>query len=213
MKDTNNQPINEINDENIYDIPNNIEFEESSSHDQVNSNEVLPEKKRPFWISALIVILGMSIAFSFGLLLRSKIFTTAIVQQSSMVPTLHDGDKIRILRNSNPDQFDVIVFLDEDIHENWLVKRIIATENQQIEIKDGLLYITEDDETIVYEENYIKDANITLPLTTVPDNHYFVLGDNRLTSLDSQEFGAIDKNTLIGRVLFIDSEKPTIVTP
>ncbi len=83
----------------------------------------------------------------------------------------------------------------------YLIKRVIGLPGDTIYIKNNILYINNQE----YKEDYIKglnydDFNLTdLGYTTIPENMYFVLGDNRSDSIDSREIGLVKKEDIIGK--------------
>ncbi len=159
----------------------------------------------------VLFLILLAVAFSAGQIIKNKVFTLATVSQTSMHDTFTDGDTLYIMRIAVPDQFDIIVFQEDEISADWLVKRVIATEGQEVEIKNGILYITENGTTKVYREEYVNGENITLEKTLVPDGKLFVLGDNRSVSRDSEEFGFVDVSSMIGQVVFVDSEEAILI--
>ena len=131
------------------------------------------------------------------------------VSGSSMFPTLHDGDKMLV---SNlfykPHAGDVVVFkTDRYDPERALVKRVIATEGQEISIDfdRGIVYI----DGLPVEEDYIAELTKTkldfIGPQTVPEGCMFVMGDNRNASTDSRkkEIGMVDQRMLLGRAYYV----------
>ncbi len=157
------------------------------------------------WSDALVTSL------IFVVLLFTFVIRIIGVEGSSMFPTLENNDKV-LLTNMffEPTRGDVVVFTKKGLHfgkdpdeDSPLVKRVIATEGQTVNIVDG--NVTVDGETLV--EPYINDiireaARIDLPVT-VPEGCVFVLGDNRNFSSDSREpmIGMIDKRFILGHVM------------
>lgn len=155
------------------------------------------------WIQCLIAALAACVVlFLF--------FVQVIdVKGSSMNPTLWNGDKMLVSGLFyQPKTGDVVVFKkDEYSDQKALVKRIIATEGQEINIDfdNGIVYI--DGEAI--EEDYINDLTKTkldfIGPKTVPEGCVFVMGDNRNASTDSRkaEIGMVDKRLILGRVYMV----------
>ena len=162
------------------------------------------------WIQSLIVALIICVCvFSF--------FVRVIdVSGSSMNPTLYNGDKMLVSGLFyKPKQGDIVVFRSDTYDPNKaLVKRVIATEGQEINIDfdKGIVYIGEkdpetgEDIVTVLDEPYIAEATHRkldfLGPKTVPEGCVFVMGDNRNASTDSRksEIGMVDTRTIVGRV-------------
>ena len=131
------------------------------------------------------------------LLIRTFIITPVQVDGSSMDPTLQDNQILLLKKyQKNYKRFDIVVI---DDGSERLIKRIIGLPGETIEVKDQKLYINgkyvkeefEHDET----DDFTYEAKI-------PENHYFVMGDNRDDSLDSRVFGAFSKDQILGVTSF-----------
>ena len=155
------------------------------------------------WIQSLMTALVICMAI-FIFIIR-----VIDVSGSSMFPTLHDGDKMLV---SNlfytPHAGDVVVFkTDRYDPERALVKRVIATEGQEISIDfdRGIVYI----DGLPVEEDYIAELTKTkldfIGSQTVPEGCMFVMGDNRNASTDSRkkEIGMVDQRMLLGRAYYV----------
>ena len=131
------------------------------------------------------------------------------VRGTSMNPTLNNGDKMLVSGLFySPKAGDVVVFKkDEYDPERALVKRVIATEGQVINIDfdEGIVYV--DGEPIV--EDYILEPTTNkldfIGPQTVPDGCVFVMGDNRNASTDSRkkEIGMVDSRLILGKAYFV----------
>ena len=155
------------------------------------------------WIQSLMTALVICMAI-FIFIIR-----VIDVSGSSMFPTLHDGDKMLV---SNlfytPHAGDVVVFkTDRYDPERALVKRVIATEGQEISIDfdRGIVYI----DGPPAEGDYIAELTKTkldfIGPQTVPEGCMFVMGDNRNASTDSRkkEIGMVDQRMLLGRAYYV----------
>ena len=137
-------------------------------------------------------------------LLLSFCFRLIGVDGTSMVPTLQDGD--RVLLQSifyKPQAGDIVVFTKL---QSPLVKRIIATEGQIVDIDfaQGIVYV----DNVPLDEPYINEltttsGDVSFPVE-VPQGCVFVLGDNRNHSSDSRDvsIGMIDLRQVMGRAVF-----------
>ncbi len=146
-------------------------------------------------------IVSFIIAFLIAFLIRCFVFETVVVKQSSMYPTLNPDDRLGLFKLSytisEPKQGDIIVIkISED--KNY-VKRLIATENQTVEIKDSTVYV----DGKALNEEYISDDLVydDFEEITVPAHHIFVMGDNRVSSIDSRSLGCLSEDDIIGKVV------------
>lgn len=135
------------------------------------------------------------------LLIRMFVFTPVQVDGSSMEPTL-SNNQILILNlfDKNYDRFDVVVV--EELGTK-LVKRIVGLPGEHISYTDNKLYV--DGELIV--ENYHREVMVDfdikeLGLEVIPDNSYFIMGDNRNHSSDSRNFGPVSIEQIQGKTGF-----------
>ncbi len=134
------------------------------------------------------------------------------VDGSSMYPTLHDGDRV-VTSNLffEPEYGDVIILASDGFAANFdsraLVKRVIATENQTVDIdfNAGIVYVdgVALDEPYINEPTYTKES-VDFPVT-VPEGCVFVMGDNRNASTDSRDtrVGMVDTRNIIGKAYFV----------
>ena len=127
---------------------------------------------------------------------------------SSMHPTLEDGDKMVVTNLFyKPKQGDIIVFQKDDYADYALVKRVIATEMQTVEIDFDKHIVYVDGKAL--DEPYIAEPTANkidfTGVQIVPPGCVFVMGDNRNDSTDSRDerIGMVDTRNIIGKVMFI----------
>lgn len=126
---------------------------------------------------------------------------------SSMYSTLENGDKMVVSGLFyTPKQGDIVVFRKDEYKPEALVKRVIATEGQTVEINfdKGIVYVDGKklDEPYTFEPTYNQiDFRGT---QVVPEGCVFVMGDNRNDSTDSRDerIGMVDTDLIIGKVYF-----------
>ena len=130
------------------------------------------------------------------------IFFPFKVSGDSMESTLKDGDRVfvsRIMSTLNMyNKGDLIIFTEHiDGKDLKIVKRVIALENDKVVIEGGNIYINGE---LQIESYVLGITECTLDIV-VGKGEIFVLGDNRMESTDSRDFGTIDEKNVIGRVL------------
>jgi signal peptidase I len=157
------------------------------------------------WVQALIgSVLAVVLLFTF-------VVRVVVVDGSSMRETLQDHDLILLLNDALCGEYEAqdIIVLSKETFENGspIVKRVIATGGQTVEIDFNAGVISVDG--VALEEPYTREPTWTpegveFPLT-VPENHVFVLGDNRNHSSDSRhiDLGPIDERMVIGKAVFL----------
>jgi len=143
---------------------------------------------------ALLIFLGVQVT------LESR-----VVEGLSMEPNLHNDQRVLVLKASywfgDPQRGDVIIFDHPEDPSRTLIKRVIALPGEEVEIKDGKVYITDiNNDTFLLDEPYIKDEpNYTYGPRVVAEDEYFVLGDNRNHSTDSHSWGMLPGDNVIGK--------------
>lgn len=132
-----------------------------------------------------------------------------VVEGISMEPNFHTDERVLVVKASywfgEPQRGDVIIFDSPQDQNRTLIKRVIALPGEVVEIKDGTVYITDvNGDTFSLDEPYInEDPHYTYGPQTVPEDEYFVLGDNRNHSTDSHIWGTLPDENVIGRAWLI----------
>lgn len=160
-----------------------------------------------FWEFIEAVVFALMIFFVCYLLL----FQPNQVKGHSMEPTFHDGeyiltDKISY-RLGSPARGDVVVFRSPKNADIDFIKRIIALPGEKVKISGGKVYVNS---SVLDESAYLDPTVYTGPESflaenrelIIPSGRYFVLGDNRMQSSDSRDFGPVLPSEFIGKVFF-----------
>ena len=167
------------------------------------SPELQARREAYDWIQSLIsALLICVLVFVFVMRIMD-------VHGTSMVPTLHNGDKVLVSDLFyEPARGDIVVFKKDGYDDNKaLVKRVVAVAGDvvNIDFDRGIVYINGE----AAEEDYIDVLTTTkidfIGPQTVPENCLFVMGDNRNASTDSRDkrIGMVDKRLVIGKVLLV----------
>ena len=170
------------------------------------------------WAESIII------AVVLALFIRAFFIQAFKIPSGSMKPTLQEGDKImvnKLLYGPNipfthyripglrePQRGDIVVFKYPEDRKKDFIKRLIAVGGETVEVSDGSILINNERLTVppellkIYYYNrghYGVDGNAV----KVPENCYFVLGDNSDSSRDSRYWGFVPKDDIIGRAMFI----------
>lgn len=132
-----------------------------------------------------------------------RLFT---VQGSSMLNTLHNGDKLFVWKyDYKPTNGDIVVIKKFGNLSESIVKRIIATEKQSLYVNLGDSSVYVDGEKIsepYIKEPYFSGGSLEIP-EKIPEGYCFVMGDNRNNSTDSRELGIIKNELVLGKAVGI----------
>ena len=145
----------------------------------------------------IIITLILAVAIFFSLHFTVQSF---IVVGSSMEPTFHNGQRILITKIAynfhEPERGDVLVFHPPDNQQADYIKRIVALPGDTVEIKEETVYVN----GTQLDEPYIKaPPRYTFHHDEIPENSYFVLGDNRNNSNDSHNDWLVPRQNIIGK--------------
>lgn len=136
------------------------------------------------------------------------------VQGASMEPSFYSGERIlveKVTKHFKDFQTGEVVVLHPPNDDNTdYIKRIIAIPGDIVKILKCDVYINRDGKKYKLEEPYLKEGTCTSAGGRIregrsfelEEKEYLVLGDNRNRSADSRSFGLVDKNRIVGRVVF-----------
>ena len=157
-----------------------------------------------------VIVVGVVLALA----LRAFVAEVYEVPTGSMLQTVQLGDRLVgekvSYRFRDPEPGEIVTFEDPEGTGETLLKRVIATEGQEVDLRDGTVYV--DGEAL--DEPYVagkpsdpipsdgEGGGISYPYV-VPEGCVWVMGDNRTNSRDSRYFGAVPVDDVTSRALFI----------
>ncbi len=155
-------------------------------------------------LAALISELVQTVLIA-GLLFLAVNFVTARirVEGNSMEPSLHDGEFVVVnrlaYRWATPARGDIIVFRFPLDPERRFIKRIVGLPGDEVRVLDGAVLVNGE----LLAEPYIASAPRYSGEWVVGSDELFVLGDNRNNSSDSQNWGMLPMEAVIGKAIFV----------
>jgi signal peptidase I len=175
------------------------------------------------WRTIVDWLLTIAVAVAAVLAIKAWVVNPYRIPSSSMEPTLHCAEpedgciarfSDRVLANrfvyhfKDPERGDIIVFETPPAARTrcgaggTFVKRLIGLPGERIAERDGTVYIDEKPLKESYLEPGQRDQE-NFPEHRIPDDHYFMMGDNRGQSCDSRVWGAIPRENIIGEVFAV----------
>ena len=152
-----------------------------------------------------LVILLVSFALVFGFV-RPFVVEAFYIPSESMVPTLRIGDRVLvnkfIYRFTQPERGDIIVFESVEGGGEDLIKRVVGVPGDKISVRGGRLLVNGEPQREPYVYKKYPDRSSSAP-TTVPEDHVFVMGDNRANSRDSRYFGTVPEKKIEGEAFLL----------
>ena len=177
--------------EQLFNMPEIAKLEKKTFSGAMEKLEDSKLKKVLIWVFEITVTL------IFAVLTSMMLFQSVTMQESSMEPTLAVGSRYFVnklaYKASSPKRGDLIVFRTNASDDAALhIRRVIGLPGETVEIRDGKVYINGSDEPL--DDSFVPEVPTgNYGPYTVPENSYFMLGDNREYSRDSRFW----KNTFV----------------
>lgn len=152
------------------------------------------DKNKKDALSYLVIILVV-------VLIRTFIITPIRVVGSSMDKTLKQGEILLLEKvDKSYKRYDIVVIKEGN---ERIIKRIIGMPGESIKIVEGVIYINGEAIEDKYASTYTEDFSLSkFDLEVIPEDSYFVLGDNRKVSKDSRLLGPINKKQIQGKAIY-----------
>lgn len=149
----------------------------------------------------LSTLYSLIIVAAVAVLIATLALPVMEISGSSMEPTLRDKEIVLLVKSSDMKQGDLISF---SYQNKLLIKRVIGIPGDIVNIdKDGNVFVN----GVALDEPYVTDktlgeCDIKFPYQ-VTENHYFVLGDRRSTSIDSRSsvIGCVSEDQIVGKIM------------
>ena len=173
-----------------------------------NPDSEEPDVKGELWSDALGWIKTILFALVFAWLFTNFVIVNAMVPTGSMEGTIRVDDRIVAFRLSymfsEPQRFDIIVFRGPYDESNLYVKRVIGVPGDTVVIEEGRVFINGESQPV--RDDFVQgEFTGNFGPFEVPENNFFVLGDNRNNSVDSrhwQNSSFVERGQIQGRVIF-----------
>lgn len=148
----------------------------------------MTKKKKVLLIISCTIVLALVLMLTFFM-------NFSLIYGTSMEPTYKTGaivwyEKIVL---DNIERYDVIVLKH---NKEKCIKRVIGLGGETIEIKNNIIYIDD----VALDENDVKGVSFDLEKTQIAIGSYFVIGDNRESSIDSRDYGSIEQSAIKGKI-------------
>ena len=164
--------------------------------------------------SFLSILIMVALVAIITVMLRMFVFVPYEIPSGSMEDTIQPGNMVFSEKISyylrSPEYGDIVTFNDPQVAGRTLIKRVIATEGQQVDLINGDVYVDGEKLDEPYTEgkpSYPLDRTaggiiISYPYI-VPEGEVWVMGDNRTSSQDSRYFGSVKLTNVTGRAALI----------
>lgn len=166
-----------------------------------------PEGEPPIsfarWLGELVLMVGLAFLLATGI--RTFVIQPYVIPSGSMEPTIEISDRILaikyIYRFEDPKRGDIVVLDDPTGSVQTLIKRVIATGGQTVDLKDGKVVV----DGVPLDEPYTHGKpsdpmEVPMPYT-VPEGSVWLMGDNRTNSADSRVFGSVPLSSVRGKAI------------
>lgn len=181
------------------------------SEEIINEEKTKNKKEKSKLREIIDFCIPIVIAVVIAILLKSFVIANAIVPTGSMLNTIQEKDRIIASRlayvKNDPERYDIIIFRYPDDEEQYFVKRVIGLPGETVQVVQGVVYVTKTNgETIMLDDSFVTNCEPygNFGPYEVPEDSYFVMGDNRNDSLDSRYWDNkyVHKDKIIGKVMF-----------
>ena len=178
----------------------------------IEIQQVKSVSRQGIWIESFKLFRDIILVVSVFILLMVFVAQPVVVEGTSMLPQLHDGERLivnKLIYYKIPgiswghiDRGDVVVFWYPNDPDKSYVKRVIGLPGDTVELRNGVVYVNGQAMHEDYiDASYNQSSDNRVP-KKVEEHHYFVMGDNRDNSSDSRIWGLVPEKYIYGKVFF-----------
>jgi len=168
--------------------------------------------RQGIWLESFKLLRDVTLVLAIFLLLLVFVAQPVVVEGTSMLPQLHNGERLLVNKLiyyriqsfswGHIERGDIVVFWYPKDPEKSYVKRIIGLPGDTVEVRNGTVYVNDEQ----MRENYIdagfNQSGANHRREKVAEHYYFVMGDNRDNSSDSRYWGLVPEKYVYGKVFF-----------
>lgn len=170
------------------------------------------ETRQGLWTESLRLVRDIFLIIVVFILFGVFVVQPVVVEGTSMLPQLHDGERLLVNKLvyykidsvswGHLERGDIVVFWYPKEPDKSYVKRIIGLPGEMVEVRNGLVLI----DGVELQEDYLdiehNQSLPTFPPRRVEEHHFFVMGDNRDNSSDSRYWGLVPEKYIYGKAFF-----------
>ena len=170
------------------------------------------ESRQGFWTESLKLFRDIILIIAVFVLLGVFVAQPVVVEGTSMLPQLHDGERLLVNKLvyykfqsvdwGHFERGDIVVFWYPRDPDKSYVKRIIGLPGETVELKNGIVLINGTALSESYLDTEHNQSLPSFPPKKVEEHYYFVMGDNRDNSSDSRYWGLVPEKYIYGKAFF-----------
>jgi len=170
------------------------------------------ESRQGLWSESLKLLRDIVLIIAVFILLGVFVAQPVVVEGTSMLPQLHDGERLLVNKLvyykfksvswGHIERGDIIVFWYPKDPEKSYVKRVIGMPGETVEVRDGKVFINGAELAETYLDTEHNQSLPSFPVKRVDEHFYFVMGDNRDNSSDSRYWGLVPEKYIYGKAFF-----------
>jgi len=170
------------------------------------------ESRQGLWSESLKLLRDIFLIIAVFILLGVFVAQPVVVEGTSMLPQLHDGERLLVNKLvyykfqsvswGHIERGDIIVFWYPKDPEKSYVKRVIGLPGEMVEVRDGVILINNQELNEPYLDSEYNQSLPSYEPKNVDEHYYFVMGDNRDNSSDSRLWGLVPEKYIYGKAFF-----------